>query len=83
MENKLRAYRIANIPRRNNHHTIYRTVKNPEEAFDFINRWAERDLKNESVEFNAFGLEEFIEGQWQEWYNEEGQDIIDVMKEGE
>lgn len=75
MENKLRVYRHTNKQ------IIEQKVKNIQEAIDFINEWTEKDLKDDSTEWNVFGLEEFnpVTDEYEEWYNEDGEDILEVI----
>ena len=65
-------------------------VETPQQAIALINQWADEDLHNPNVSFNAFGLEEYddtdlpegdkgTDAGWSEWYNSEGQDIIEIM----
>ena len=66
-------------------------VETPMQAIAYIELWAEEDLKNPFVEFNAFGLEVYddtdlpnedkgTEAGWSEWYNSEGQGIQELMQ---
>ena len=65
-------------------------IETPMQAICLIEQWADEDLKNPNVSFNAFGLEvyddtdlpeedEGTEAGWSEWYNSEGQDIAEIM----
>ena len=82
-EGQLRVYHIQNG---NMAHQI--EIESPQQAISLINQWADEDLHNPRIEFNAFGLEEFSEDMlnedaksegWSEWYNNEGQDIMEIM----
>ena len=63
-------------------------VETPMQAIAHIELWADEDLKNPNIEFNAFGLEVFNEEDldndnagWSEWYNSDGEDIAEIMDE--
>lgn len=75
----LKVYRLTNKQ------SIEEKVETIKKAIDFINDWAEKDLQDESIEWNAFGLEEFnVETkEFDEWYNEDGESIEDVMQKME
>ena len=79
----LRVYHIQNG---NMAHQL--EVETPIQAISHIELWADEDLKNPYVEFNAFGLEVFNEEDldngnagWSEWYNSDGEDIQEIMDE--
>ena len=79
----LRVYHIQNG---NMAHQL--EVETPMQAIAHIELWADEDLKNPHVEFNAFGLEVFNEEDldngnagWSEWYNSDGEDIQEIMDE--
>ena len=66
-------------------------VETPMQAIAHIELWADEDLKNPFVHFNAFGLEVYddtdlpdedkgTEAGWSEWYNSEGQDVEELMQ---
>jgi len=60
------------------------SVKDVEEAKKVINRESSKDLKDRFVTWNAGGLEVYEDGEWSEWYSEEGLDIMEVIDgEGE
>lgn len=67
-----RVWHIQNPPREPDHHE----VETPKEGALLINKLAEQDLKKKFVDCNAFGLEVCIDGEWEEFYNEEGNDIM-------
>lgn len=78
-EGQLRVYHIAN-----GEYAHQQEVQTPEEAMKLIDKWSEEDLHNPRIEYNCFGLEEYsekaIDGEhWTEWYNENGDDIMEVM----
>lgn len=56
-----------------------RLVKNPEEARELINEWIDRDLEDSTVTDNSFGLEVLEDGVWCEYYNEDGDDILEEI----
>ena len=56
----------------------YYDVDSVKEAKEIINTLADIQLKSENIESNAFGLEEFIDGDWCEWYDEEGYSIDEL-----
>ena len=75
MTNQLRVYRHTNKQ------SIEENVENIQEAIDFINEWSAKDLKDNSIEWNAFGLEEFNpdSNEFEEYYNENGEDILEII----
>jgi hypothetical protein len=66
---KLRIYHIRNGE------TEYHRVSDLEHARILINALAQSDLLDKSVEWNAFGCEEWNEDEkeWEEWHDEGGQ----------
>ena len=40
-----------------------------------IKRMADRQLRNRNIWGNAFGLEVYRDGDWEEWYDDEGEDV--------
>ena len=60
---------------------ITKDVKTVEEAIKWINEQAELDLKDNNIIWNAGGLEEFEDGEWSEYYNEDGLDIKEIIEE--
>ena len=78
--NKMTEYRVwrcINFPSPAKHYP----VNSPEEGADKINKLAKIDLRNPRVGANAFGLEVFEDGEWVEWYDEDGNDIDDLAYE--
>ena len=71
MNSNLRIYHIQNGL------TMTYPVKDPSHAKRLIEELAQSDLVNPVVEYNVFGLEEFNQetGDWEEWYDENGDDI--------
>ena len=74
---QLRVYAVMNGE------VTYFDVKDVEEAKRIIKREVESDLHNRRVFWNAFGLEVIEDGEWVEYYNEDGLDIMEMMKESE
>ena len=72
---KLRVWVIRNVPNK----PTYYPVNSMKEASVLINKMADRDLKNPNISNNAFGLEEFSDGEWSEHYNKHGDSIDDYM----
>jgi len=59
-------------------------VKSVDEAITYINKWTKADLEDDSIVFNSMGLEIYDnDGQdglmWQEYYNEDSQDIEEII----
>ena len=67
----LRVYWFVNPPSTPKHYP----VKSPEEAKAKLDKLAQRDLRDSSVFDNAGGLQVYEEGEWTEWYDENGNDI--------
>lgn len=63
--------------------STYFNVKDVEEAKKVIERETQKDLRDPHVTWNASGLEVFEDGEWSEYYNDEGLDIKEVMEEDE
>ena len=63
MEKKLRVYAIRNVPDK----PSYWFVDTPEEAKVIIKKQIEKDLKDDSIESNVFGLQELskVDGELQ------------------
>ena len=62
--------------------TDYHEVSSVNEAIEKIKQLTKEDLKNEDVIANAYGLEIFEDGEWSEYYDEEGRNIDEIMEEG-
>ena len=39
------------------------------------------DLKNDGIVWNAYGLEEFEDNDWQEYLNDNGENITEIIEE--
>ena len=65
----------------NNKKTLYEPVNNVEDAKVWIRGRAQQDLEDVFVIWNAGGLEVFEDGEWCEWYNEDGFDIMELMEQ--
>lgn len=55
-------------------------VESPDRAIEVLRSLATRDLWNHRVHSNAGGLQVFHDGEWEEWYSEEGEDIDEYEK---
>ena len=71
---KYRVWNVINPP--NDAELI--PVKSPVEGLKLIDKLTEQQLNDASIWGNAFGLEEFTDGEWSEWYSEDGDDIRQV-----
>ena len=76
-EGDMRVWWIRNVP---NEPTYY-AVRSVSEAISMLDRFAEQDLKDPSIETNAGGLEVLEDGEWSEWYSKEGKDIDELIAE--
>ena len=56
-------------------------VKNIDQAKGCLKGFGQSEVDNENIGWNAGGLEVFENGEWSEWYNENGSDIREVMEE--
>lgn len=54
-------------------------VSSTDEAIKEINKRIASDLLDDSIVFNAFWLEVYEDWEWVEWYNDDGEDIIEVI----
>lgn len=54
-------------------------VNNDIEAMRKIDILSRADLLDNSIQWNAFGLLEYQDGEWSEWYNDNGDSIMDVL----
>lgn len=67
----LRVWNIINPP---NEPTFY-PVNNPNHAKELIDALANSQLLQPEIDSNVFGLECFTKDGWEEWENEEGENI--------
>jgi len=72
---KLRVWYVKNPPR----DATNFSVLSIEAAKIKIHELTERDLEDEDIGSNAMGLEVFEDGEWTEYYNDQGQDIMELM----
>jgi hypothetical protein len=79
--NKIRVWWIRNVPNT----PLYVEVASPEQAIGALKALTESDLADAGVQTNAGGLETLDDtsGEWEEWYDEEGNSIDDLMREEE
>jgi hypothetical protein len=70
-ETKYRVWCVINPPRS----PTYTPVESPKAGREFIEKEARKQLKDDTIWMNAFGLEVFEDGEWSEWYDEFGNDI--------
>ena len=63
--------------------TTYYRVEDVEEAKKIIERETQKDLHDLRITWNASGLEVYEDGEWCEYYNEDGLDIKEIMEEDE
>lgn len=87
---KIGTLKVYHIQNGNVAHEV--EVETPFQAMSLIDQWTSEDLNNPHIEFNAFGLEEYDDSDlpeadkggeegWSEWYNSDGQDIMEIMAE--
>ena len=76
-EGQLRVWSIENVPNR----PCYFEVKDLTQAQDLIERLANLQLNDPNITSNAFGLEVFRNGEWEEWESCDGLDINEFMGE--
>ena len=68
----LRVWHIQNPPAP----ATWYNVKSPTAGLGIINELAERDMRpNSGIESNAIGLCVYEDGDWVDWYDDEGDDI--------
>ena len=60
--------------------TDYHEVSSVNEAIEKIRQLTKEDLKNRDIIANAYGLEIF-DGEWSEYYDEEGRDINEIIED--
>lgn len=67
----LRVFNIINPPNRGS----FYPVSSPQHAYNLIERMAKAQLEMNSIHSNVFGLEVFEDGEWSDWYSEDGDDL--------
>lgn len=72
----LRVWNIINPPRE----PEFYPVKDVEHAERLIDAMADSQLLVREIECNVFGLEVYKCGEWEEWENEDGDQISDVRR---
>ena len=80
MKNKKGDLKVWYIDRVPSNKTTKIKVKNIDEAILVINAFIKRDLNDERITDNAMGLQVFENGEWCEYYNEDGEDIDTIME---
>lgn len=73
---KYRVWTIVNIPNK----AAFEEVESPEAGARFIHDEAMRQLGDPGITSNTFGLLVLEDGEWCEWYDEEGDDV-DALEE--
>lgn len=73
---KLRVWYVKNPPR----NPVHFSVDSVEQAIVKINETTKRDLEDPCAIDNAFGLEICEEGDWTEYYDEKGKDILEIIE---
>jgi len=68
-------YRVWNIINPPSPADFY-DVASPDEARTLIDKLTKEQLQITSIVSNVFGLEEEVNGEWEEWYDEAGADIL-------
>lgn len=75
----LEVWWISNPPRKADRYP----VNNIEEAIIKLNELADEDLKDDDVVANAGGLEVFTEDGWEEYYDQDGDSIDEILRNRE
>jgi len=57
----------------------FHNVGSVKQAQEVINKWIKNDLMFDDIIFNAFGLEILENGEWSEYYNDDGLDIMELI----
>ena len=73
----LRVWNVINPPGE----PLWYPVETPEEGARLIDQLANEQVKDDAVFANAFGLCEWDGEEWTEWYDDEGNDVDDILKE--
>ena len=73
---------------RSNKEPRNKRVGSVKEAIEWIQRWSKKELHDNSIEYNAFGLEVFEEVSmssdelgWCEYYDKHGRDVMEIIDE--
>jgi hypothetical protein len=74
--NKYRVWWVINPPTKV---PTYTYVKSVEEARQVITKEVELQLRDPNIWGNAFGLEVLEDGEWSEWYDDDGFDIMETL----
>ncbi len=76
---ELRVYHIQNPPAA----AVWYDVDSPAKGYQKICELAEADLRNRAIWGNVFGLCVLEDGDWVDWYDDDGDDIDAwAVKEG-
>lgn len=73
----LRIWRIISMPGE----PEFWPVKDIEHAVALMNAMADSDLLDDTIQSNAYGLEVFTDGDWEEWESILGEDISELAKQ--
>jgi hypothetical protein len=57
----------------------YYKVDNPKQGHALIEQMANLQLTQPTIECNVFGLQVWADEGWEDWYNDEGQDVDDAF----
>jgi hypothetical protein len=80
MKMKLRAWSISHL-NNGSQSNRYENVSSIEAAGKWINKRAGIEVDDDSIDCNAFGLEEFDGEEWTEYYDDYGRDINEILEE--
>ena len=69
-EGDLRVWAVANPP----NEPAYYPVKDINHALRLINALADSQFLQPEISSNAFGVEAYLDGTWEDWYSDEGED---------
>lgn len=61
--------------------TEYFKVEDINDAIRTIKEKTDTDLRNDDIVWNAYGLEVFEDNDWQEYSNDDGEDIAEIIEE--
>jgi hypothetical protein len=73
---KYRAWYVINPPNK----PTFIDVNSPEEGYKFLDEEIHRQLQDDTIWGNAFGLVVFEDGEWTEWYDEYGLDVFEAFE---